>query len=497
MPMQGSGTAETPMANVPQRILRAAASQGVTALAAKVINFACTIALARLLFPEDYGLFTIAMVITGLASLVSHFGFQTYVIQAKEIDAQTLNTCYALNMLLSALLGLAVALTGLLWTDAPPLLPLMLGLYGLQVFLSGLTYIQLALFKRDLDFSTSSRIELEYTAVSMLARVGFAWASLGGLAFPLGDLAGSVVRWLRVRRRSRHVLRIERVQGPAARAATAFGLHSTSLGLATFTSNQVDKMLLSISQTPAGVGLYSFGNSTAAMFHNALIVPQTSVFLAGFARMRETPEAARKLLAASSRLIFSLALPANVLWIIETKRMVQAIFGERWLAAAPVIQVFAFAFLVRSLFSGVTGLQLSFGLASQAARTKWLNAGVFATFLGSAALAKVGIVGYALAFLAADLITIVHNMHVNGKLLQINWPQYLRNLLPPAVIALASTAMWAAARPYLDSFGLWPSLLALAATWLVCYTALSLAFNRVAFEVLWRLLSHRMERHKR
>ena len=477
-----------PVANLPQRIFRAAASQGATALAATLINFAATIVLARLLFPEDYGLFTIAMVVTGLASLVSHFGFQTYVVQAPELTEETLNTCYTLNLLLSAVLGLAVALTGAFWVRPPPLLPLMLALYGLQSFLLGLTYIQLAQFKRELDFSTSSRIDLEYTAVSTLGRVAFAALNAGALAFPFGDLLGSIVRWLRVRSRTRVRLRIVPVRGETAKAPLSFGIHSTSIGLASFAANQADKMLVSMSQSVPAVGLYSFGSTTAAMFHNALIVPQTGVFLAAFARLRDTPDVARRLLATSSRLIFSLALPVNMLWILEPHRMLEAIFGPRWLGAAPVLQIFAVVFLVRSMFSGVTGLQLSFGLAAQAARTKWINALVFVLFLLGAAVCKVGIIGYALAFVAADWITIAHNMHVNGRLLQIGWLDYLRNLFAPAAIAGVSTVAWLSARPHVGHLALWPSLIALAATWLLAYLVLSLAFNRVVFTTLLKML---------
>lgn len=72
------------------------------------MNVLATIALARLLFPEDYGLFAITMLITGLGNLFSHFGFQSYIIQAPELTAETLNTCYTLNVALALLMGLRV-----------------------------------------------------------------------------------------------------------------------------------------------------------------------------------------------------------------------------------------------------------------------------------------------------------------------------------------------------------------------------------------------------
>lgn len=486
-----AGTGGVGVANLPVRIVRAAASQGAAALAGKVLNLAGTIALARLLFPEDYGLFTIAMVVTGLANLFSHFGFQTYIIQQQEVSEEALNTCYTLNLAMSALLGLSVALTGVFWAAPPPQLPLMLALYGLHVFLSGLTYIQLALFKRDLDFELSSRVELEYSFTSIVGRIAFAAMQFGALSFPLGDVLASIWRWLRVRRLRRDKLRIVPLSSDATRAPVRFGMHTTSIGLASFAANQTDKLLASVTQPVAALGFYSFGSTTAAMFYNAMIVPQTSVFLAAFARLREDKEAARRLLATSSRLIFSLALPINMLWLLEAPRLTEAIFGAKWLPAVPFLRVFALGYLLRSAFGGIAGIQLAFGLAAQAARTKWINASTFIVFLGCAAAARVSLLGYALAYFAADAITLAHNAHVNGRLLEVQWGAYLRNLLPPAAAAAASTAAWALADFHLPPTPLWISAVVLTGTWLVAYLAVSAVWNRMVFATLARLLKSR------
>lgn len=476
------------MTGLNTRIVRASTAQGVTSLVGKVVSLLLTIVLARLLFPEDYGLFTLAMIVTGLANLLGQFGFQSYIIQAEKLTPETLNTCYTLNVAFSAALGLLIAALGLLWPNAPTLLPEMLALYGLHVFLSGLTYIELALLKRELAFGQSSRVELAYTFTSMAARVGFAAAHTGALCFPLGDVLGSLVRWLFVRRLRPSGLRLAVPQRTASREALVFGMHATSVGIASFVANQTDKMLVSTAHPMAAVGLYTFGNNAAAMFYNAFIVPQMSVFFATFARLRQDLEGARRVLLISSRLIFSFALPLNVLWLLEPQRLLEAIFGARWIPAAPLVQVFAVDYLMRSLFSGVTGLQMSFGRAADAARTKWINALVFVVFLLAATALGVDIVGYAIAYVAANFVATAHNLRVNGRIIEVNWISYASNLAAPTAIALVSTMAWAFTRDYFEPLALWPSLLGLAGTWLLTFTLLSLVFNRMMFTTPLALL---------
>jgi O-antigen/teichoic acid export membrane protein len=293
-----------------------------------------------------------------------------------------------------------------------------------------------------------------------------------------------MARWFVVRRMAVSPVRVSAPIGPAAREALRFGMHSTSVGLGSFVANQTDKALLSASFPVAAVGLYGFASHVAALFYNAVIVPQTGVFLSSFSRLRDDLPAARRLLAVSTRLLFSLALPVSALWVLEPRRLLEAFFGPRWIPAAPLVQIFALDYLMRAVFSGITGVQISFGLAAAAARTKWINALVFVALLLAAAASGVGLIGYALAYVTGSLVASLHNAAVNGKLLAIDWSAYARNLWPPLAIGMASTLAWALARGLVGHWPLWPALVTLSGTWLVTYCALSLGFNRMVWATL-------------
>lgn len=479
------------MSDLRARISSASLAQGTTALLGKASNVVLGIVLARLLFPEDYGLFAVTLIVTSLANMLSNFGFQSYIIQVRELNSATINTCYTLNVLLSIALGAVVALIGLLWPDPPLFLPQMMLLYGLHVFISGLSYIELALLKRDLDFVRSSRAELAYTVTSMGGRVAFAFANFGALCFPLGDVIGALVRYLLVREMSRCTPRIVLPRPGESSAALWFGMHSTSVGLASFFGNQTDKFLITTQFPMASVGLFAFASNAAAMFYSAFIVPQTSVFLATFARLRDDAVAARQVLATSSRLIYSLALPVNILLLLETEHILSAVYTDKWLPAAVLVRIFAIDFIVRSMVSSIAGLQMSFGLAGAASKTKWRSALLVVAALLVATALGADIVGYAVASVVGNLLAALHNTWVNGRLIDVRWLDYLRNLMAPTIIAFASTLAWWLTRPAWVDWTLWPALVAACLVWLLSYLCLTAVFNRMVFDVLFSTLRNK------
>jgi PST family polysaccharide transporter len=472
------------MSDLRGRIGRAFVAQGWTSLLGKGSNVVLTIVLARILAPEDFGLFTIALVVTTFANMLSNFGFQSYVIQASELSRKELDACFTLNIALSALLGCVVAVVAWAWVDPPPLLREMLQIYGLQIFVSGLSYIPLALLKRDLDFKRSSRAELANTIVSQGGRVAFAWMGAGALCFPLGDVLGAICCWLMVRAYSPEPRRLVIPRRKDAASAIGFGIHSTSVALASFFANQSDKLLLSFAYPMATVGLYGFAGNIAGMFYRAFIAPQSSVFLASFSRLRSDTQEILAFLHKSTRFVFSFSLPVCVPLILEAERILGVLVGAKWTAAADLVRIFAVGFLMRSMVSGITGLQLAFGLASAAARTKWTNAAVFVLLLGMAVMLKVGIIGYALAYLLADILTTWHNVMVNGRLVSLHPVSFLGNQLAPAGIAAASSIAWYAVREATLALPAAVGLAASAGTWMVAYVVLSLVFNRAVGDMV-------------
>jgi hypothetical protein len=154
------------------------------------------------------------------------------------------------------------------------------------------------------------------------------------------------------------------------------------------------------------------------------------------------------------------------------------LFTAKWIAAAPVVRVFALDYLQRSMFSGITGIQLSFGLAGKAARTKWIGASFFIVSLLTATLLHASILQYAIAYVIASVAGSALNVIVNGRLLALRWGEYFRNLVPPAIVGILVTLPFYRTIGVTGSLGPWRALAVDLSVLVLGYAALTLVFNR-------------------
>jgi O-antigen/teichoic acid export membrane protein len=473
------------MSEVAKKARKAAGAQGATTLLAKALNLVFGIWLARILSPDDFGALAIAVLVNSFITSISNFGFQTYLIQRAENDDFVNDACYIFNLVVSSFLGLCISVTVLLWPGVDSGLKTMISLYGLNVILASLSYVPLALLKRELDFAKSARADLAASFSSSSLRVVFAAAGFGPLSFPCADLVASLVR----NRVAAHYCRWRpRMSLPSAnvlREVISFGVPTTLVSLASFAASQIDKLLVISTYPLAAVGHYSFGGAQAAMFYNALLAPQANVFMATFARLRDHLDTLRGAIFKSTRFVYSWALPFHLFLLLHTEMVIRVVFTEKWLIAAPLMKIFVIDYLFRSAFSGITAIQLAFGLAAAAARTKWINAGLFIGATVLAATLRATIEGYAVAAVSAGLLSTLHNIIVNGRVAGISWSAYFRNLMPPTIAAaiatfVAQTYIWAGPTPGKP----WLQLLDTGLVFGASYLFVTFAVNREA--VLWR-----------
>jgi teichuronic acid exporter len=472
------------MPNVSAKARKAAKAQGITTLLAKGCSLLFGIWLARILNPEDFGALAIAILINSFIFSISNFGFQTYIIQRAENDDRVNDACYVFNLVVSSFLGLCVSVAALLWPGIDDNLRIMVSLYGLNVIAASLSYVPLALLKRELNFAKSARADLAASFSSSSLRVAFAAAGFGVLSFPCADLIASLARNGVAAHYCRWRPRLRLPSTTIVREVTAFGMPTTLVSLASFAASQIDKFLVISTYPLAAVGYYTFGSTQAAMFYNTVMTPQANVFMAVFARLRDRLDELRDTVFKSTRFVYSWAFPVHLFLLIHTEMVIRAVFTEKWLVAIPLMKIFVVDYLWRSAFSGVTALQLAFGLAKAAARTKWINAGIFVSAVLVAAEADVPIEGYAIAAVGASMICAIHNVVANGRLIQLSYRAYAQNLLVPTVVGLTAAAMGLGFACIPNAANNWLQLLSTAGVFGAAYLSLTYLFNREV--LLWR-----------
>ena len=165
----------------------------LTEILAKLVSPVTTMVLARILTPEAFGIVVTATMVITFAEIFTDAGFQKYLIQHEFEDDQdkyqSTTTAFWSNLALSVVIWLIII------AIADPLATILgspgrgnvIAVAGICIPLAAFSSIQMALYKRDLDFKTLFKVRLIGICVPLLVTVPLAaltksyWALIAGM----------------------------------------------------------------------------------------------------------------------------------------------------------------------------------------------------------------------------------------------------------------------------------------------------------------------------
>ena len=146
----------------------------------QLLSWVLTIAVARVLVPEDYGLFGMCSVYTGLVDFLNELGFGAAIVQRKEVSEDDLHTLFwfgvAVSLLIYGLTYLAAPLVAAFYRHDR--VTEVLRVMGLVFIFTNLRLVPWNLLTRAVDFKRRSIVEvvsnmLGVVSTFLLARTGW------------------------------------------------------------------------------------------------------------------------------------------------------------------------------------------------------------------------------------------------------------------------------------------------------------------------------------
>lgn len=171
----------------------------VTETLVKVVSPITQLVLARILAPEAFGMVATVTMVTSFADMFSDSGFQKYLVQHEFKSEDELhrnaNVAFWTNMAISLLIWAGIALLRdplAVFVGSPGLgFPIAVACASLP--LTSFSSIQLALFRRRLDFKTIMPVRVVVAMVPFVVTVPLALAGLGFWSLIIGTIVGNAV----------------------------------------------------------------------------------------------------------------------------------------------------------------------------------------------------------------------------------------------------------------------------------------------------------------
>ena len=437
----------------------AAALRGVE----KLLAFGRTVVLARILAPEDFGLFGVALIALSALEAFTQTGLQSALVQKKEELRSYFDTAWTIQ----AVRG--VLLTGAMYGAAPWIaafleemraVPL-LRVLGLVALFRGLENIGMVRVQRKLDFRKQSFYTLSGTVLDLAVTVGSALILRSPWALVLGLVAGqagrTVASYFVDPFRPRISFRFSEL-----RELSAFGRWIAASNILGFLTLRGDNAVIAKLLGPVALGAYEMAFRLSELLTRELATVVGNVSFPAYARMSEDMPRLSRAYGMALELVAAITLPVGLVTCFFAVPLTEIVLGPQWGSTAAVLPYLAVAGSLRSLaatagpaYAGVGRPKLNFHMHV-------LRVLVTLGLIVPLTL-RYGLRGAGMAVLIGGLTLLPQLVYYNRTVLQMSFAETTRTLTPAAVLCLAVTVVALVGRSLMADGSISGALLLLAA----------------------------------
>ena len=330
------------------RTLRSFLLLGAQRVVGVVVTAGGSIALARLLTPEVFGLYAILVFVITAGVRSSELGLGAALIQRRDLDpAAGLGVAFTATFGLALALGAAIAAAAPLvarWPGVSSDVTAPVRWLALLVVLSSLRMPAMVLLERRLAYLPLTVAETADTVTFHAVAIAAAIAGAGLWSFVMGALAARavnlVVLWGAARWRP--TLRWSwRELAPVMK----FGILFQASVLVTIAGDAVVPIFVTAWSGVTGVGFLNWAATLAFLPLQVVSIAGRVLFPALSSLQADTERFAEATARALNR-VTAVLYPAATLLLAGADPVVRLIFGEAWLPAIPAVRCFCLSAII-------------------------------------------------------------------------------------------------------------------------------------------------------
>jgi O-antigen/teichoic acid export membrane protein len=311
-----------------------------------VITLATAAIAARLLTPDEIGVFVVGGAVVMLADALREFGTGSYIVQRRELERGAVRTAFTAMLLLALLIGAALILAAGpiagFYRD-PRLIPvLQLAAFGTLV--SAFAGPCIALLRRDMAFGRLAVIDIGGLIANLAAMLLFVALGAGYLSLSLAALVAAVtVAFGAVFYRPQFW--IFRPNLNQWREIFSFGGLASATAVLNNLYSALPQILLGRLAGFDSAGIYSRAATLCQLPDRAIVGAFQPVIFSAFAAEIRAGGTLKASYLYALTLLSSVQWPVLVVLVLLAEPVVQLILGPQWGATAPVLRILALGYM--------------------------------------------------------------------------------------------------------------------------------------------------------
>ncbi len=318
----------------------------------RTLGLISTIALVRLLRPEDFGLVSLAVSFTQSVELFSFIGIDDALVREKDPSRATYDTAFTLGLIrglaLAAIISLGAYPASLFFNE--PRLTVIIMALALGFAVEGATNVGIADFRRRFDFHLEFQLWIVPRAIGAFSGIIAAYVLRTYWALVIATLSHRIPRVI-----ATYIMHPYRPRLTLSewRRLSSYSFWNWLNGMIAVASGQVDTFVIGRTMGATQVGFYGLGGEMASLPQTELVDPLMRTAFSAFSESRRREESPAEIWLRIASAAALLSVPATLGISLVAHDFVRVVFGERWVAAVPLVQLFG-VFATLGVFSALT-----------------------------------------------------------------------------------------------------------------------------------------------
>ncbi|MCM8760802.1 MAG: MOP flippase family protein [Candidatus Omnitrophica bacterium] len=406
-----------------------------TGIAAQAFQLFITAIIARLLNPQDYGVFGMALILVSFLQVFSQLGTGSAIIQKKDLTEEHLSSIFWLNVITGLILFLIYVASAPFLASFfhTPEVKSIAHVIAINFIITSFSLVQNTILSREMRFRKQSLIGLCSVVVSGIFGVVLATRHFGvwSLVFPsiANSLTTLLLLWTTTSWRPKFMFCATRLK-----EIINFSFKIFCFDIINYFSRNIQDILIGRYMNSVALGYYSMANRIMLLPLQHFGWKIAAVTFPAYSHIQDDM---KRLGSAFTKTLFFLSLvifPVMTGLMITAREVILVIVGDKWKPVIFLIQILSVAGLIQSLGPVCGTVILARGRSDL-----YLKMGLYNSFIFCAAIyigLKFGLNGIAIFYTVATILWCPIVIYITIRLIDLGLGKFLRALLPASISSL-------------------------------------------------------------
>ena len=402
---------------------------------AQFVTLIVSIVLARILTPSDFGTVSLIMVFTTILQVFVDSGLGTALIQKKDADDLDFSSVFYFNFAICLILyiGMFIASPFIAKFYKDISLTPIIRVISLTIVMSGVKGIQQSYVSRNMLFKKFFFATLGGTLFSAVLGIGMAYAGFGVWSIVAQQLSNTaidtLILWITVDWRPKRMFSWQRLK-----SLLSYGWKLLISSLLDTIYNNLRNLIIGKIYTSSDLAYYNQGDKFPKVIVMNINASIDSVLLPSMSGEQENKERVKSMTRRAIKTSTYIMAPLMMGLLFCAEPIVRLLLTDKWLPCVPYLRIFCFTYMFWPIHTANLNAIKAMGRSDLFLKLEIIKkvVGLILLFITM----RISVMAMAYSLIFSGILSQIINSWPNWKLLNYNYLEQLRDILPSICISV-------------------------------------------------------------